>query len=466
MNRRRNDVSKTIKDYWVPIVGLFLIIILAWGIFGGSSDWVVPEVNNGSGWEVTLQSPTSDAVIIYEGDYEADIEQSAKLFQWEKVFVKTGSAKIQLDGIGTFHLDKLWELKYNIGDNFTLLSSNLWFESQAATQIQLQFGNSVQVAENSVVSISQNDVQATVYVLSGTATLYSQMWEEVTLAKAEQVTLSRKDSLDENLDLSLAKQSFDEFFKVSDWYIKNNGDFFLNTIQADPLVSGTGAVVSTLSTPLQLTSVFDESSVSSSPIKLEWSYDATLIGRVTIDNIEADIDDSTGIFTIDKFTLSGQVNDLVVKAYSRDNALITKDVYTIYYSWASSLPTAWVTSSTWANTIYDVDATQFGFTAPSSSGKFATTGSEITIRGITTAQWISKVIVDGFELKSFNGSTWRYHAFTRFDTLAEGTNRYEVQYIGENGNVVYTDYYTIVKKPAGTVLISEEKETAIISDEA
>lgn len=465
MNRRRNDLSKTIKDYLVPIVGLFLIIILAWGIFGGSSEAPAATVNSGNWWEVTLQSPSSEAVIIYEGDYKAPIEQSAKLFQWEKVFVESGSVKIELDGIGSFHLDKLWELKYNIWDNFTLFSSNLWFESQAPTQIQLQFWNSVQVADNAVVAISQNDVQATLYVLSWTATLYSQMWAEVTLAKAEQVTLSRKDSLDENFDLSLEKQEFDEFFKVSDWYIKNNGDFFLNTIESSEVVSASGAIVSTSSTPFQLTSVFDESSLSSSPIKLEWSYDSTIIRRITIDNIEADMDDSTGVFKIDKFALSSQVNDLVVKAYTQDNALISKEVYTLYYSGASA-PASATISSTSTNTIYDVDATQFGFTAPSSSGKFATTGSEITIRGITTAKWISKVMVDGFELKSFNGSTWRYHAFTRFDTLATGTNRYEVKYIWEDGNVVYTDYYTIVKKPAGTVLISEEKETATISDEA
>lgn len=97
------------------------------------------------------------------------------------------------------------------------------------------------------------------------------------------------------------------------------------------------------------------------------------------------MDDSTGVFKIDKFALSSQVNDLVVKAYTQDNALISKEVYTLYYSGASA-PASATISSTSTNTIYDVDATQFGFTAPSSSGKFATTGSEITIRGITTAK--------------------------------------------------------------------------------
>jgi hypothetical protein len=33
-----------------------------------------------------------------------------------------------------------------------------------------------------------------------------------------------------------------------------------------------------------------------------------------------------------------------------------------------------------------VDATDFGFTEPSVTGKFVATGSEITIRGVTTAE--------------------------------------------------------------------------------
>jgi hypothetical protein len=60
------------------------------------------------------------------------------------------------------------------------------------------------------------------------------------------------------------------------------------------------------------------------------------------------------------------------------------------------------------------------------------------------------VEVNGFKLASFNWSTWRYHAFERFETLEAGTNQYRVDYYGVDGNVVYTDYYTIVKKAAWT----------------
>ncbi len=434
-------------------------------MFGGSKDVVEPNTNNGIGLEVTLDSPSTEADIVYEGDYKTPISGSAKLFKWEKVLVKAGAVDISLDGIGNFKLDKLGELKYNISDDFTLFSSNLWFTSDNPTLINLQFGNSVNVGTNSTVSISQNDVQATVYLLNGTATVYTSTSKELTLSKGEQITLSRKDSIDEDADLALLKKEFWEFFKVSDWYVKNNGDFFLNQwTQAE--TSGTWAISLSGSTSATLTSIFDESTVSSSPIKLEWKYNPDTTSRITINNIDTVLDEASESFKIDQFKLGLKTNDLVVKVYNTNGSIESKQVYTVYYAWGSDVSASATPISGTINsdtTLYDVDATKFGFTAPSTSGKFATTGSEITIRGVTTASDIAKVTVDGFELKSFNGSTWRYHAFVRFDNLKPGTNQYEIKYFWKDGNLVYTDYYTIVKKAAGS--IPAEKVENIISDE-
>ena len=93
------------------------------------------------------------------------------------------------------------------------------------------------------------------------------------------------------------------------------------------------------------------------------------------------------MFRIDAFNLPARTNDLVVKTYDNDQNIVSKQVYTVYYSGGSDTnvavanaavtPVGTVNSSA---TIYDVDATKFGFTFPSSTGKFSTTGSEVTIR--------------------------------------------------------------------------------------
>jgi hypothetical protein len=82
MNRRRNNnFSQTIKDYLVPIIGLLLIVVLAWSMFGGGEKTVEPNTNNGIGLEVTLDSPSTEAMIVYEGDFKTPVETSAKLFK-------------------------------------------------------------------------------------------------------------------------------------------------------------------------------------------------------------------------------------------------------------------------------------------------------------------------------------------------------------------------------------------------
>jgi hypothetical protein len=37
-------------------------------------------------------------------------------------------------------------------------------------------------------------------------------------------------------------------------------------------------------------------------------------------------------------------------------------------------------------------------------------------------------MVNDYKLSSFNGSTWRYHASTDNNNLADGTNVYEIKY--------------------------------------
>ena len=192
-----------------------------------------------------------------------------------------------------------------------------------------------------------------------------------------------------------------------------------------------------------------------------------MTSRISINNIDAILDETTGAFKIERFNLGLQTNDLVVKTFNINGSISSKQVYTVYYAGGSDRVTLSAISATGTQSdtaSYGADATQFGFTFPSSSGKFATTGSEITIRGFTTAKGISKVLVDGFELKSFNGSTWRYHAFTRFNNLKLGNNEYQIQYFGEDGSVVYTDKYTLVKKVAGSIVPAKKVEE-VVSDE-
>jgi hypothetical protein len=76
---------------------------------------------------------------------------------------------------------------------------------------------------------------------------------------------------------------------------------------------------------------------------------------------------------------------------------------------------------------------------------------------------VARVTVNGYQLKSYNTTygTWRYYAFERFNTLADGSNVYNVKYYDKNGKLIFTNNYTIVKNAD---LI--KKSESLVSNEA
>ena len=93
---------------------------------------------------------------------------------------------------------------------------------------------------------------------------------------------------------------------------------------------------------------------------------------------------------------------------------------------------------------------------------YTTYGDFLTIYWALSAKWIANVSVNGYTLKSYNGSTWRYHASELNNNLSVGTNVYEVKYYNAEWNVVYTNHFTIIKKSNEPAAVEEET----YSDEA
>jgi len=479
MNRhqRRNNLSNTFKDYFVPIVGGVLILILLYSFFTGdsSTDTSTDTWENRIGYELIFGDINTEAFIEYENGKKEQVEGSSEIFKWEKLIVKEWDVSLSpWDGVN-IKVDRLGELKFNSDGSYSLFSSDVWISNNNPMSVNLRYGV-VKTSGKSIVSLSQNEVGSTVYVVSGTAEVSNLGWQSTLLWKWQKITIPRVDAAKDDIDLSLLKAEFDNYFIGSDWFLGNNGPILLqqwswgisNSTGTGETLSGAGLV--------SFRNLRDEMRVDSTSIDIDGSINSEDVEKISINNIDVSIDESSNGFILEWFPLNERINDLVIKIFNVNGTILEKDVYTVYTSsisegeaatTSSSTPVSVGTNSTSGGATYETDATQFAFTAPSSSGKFVTTGSEITIRGITTAKGISKVLVNGFELSSFNGSTWRYHAFTRFDTLVLGTNQYKIDYYDADNKIVYTDYYSIVKKAASAVVTpSPTASTEVISDEA
>lgn len=476
-NRRNTGISDTLKDYLVPLIGWFLLILLLWSVFSGESTPVVEDSENRVPAEILFTSPETEAFVVYPGDKKEAIINNSSLYKWESIIIKEWSLQLKPTSSTTIKLNKVAELKYVAENSYSHYSSDAWFDSSEALDISMRYA-SISTSDNTVLSLTQNEAVSTIYVLAGTAKVTNLWWSTTNLIKGQKVSVSRQDAAKWDIDLASEKSDIDSYFKSSDWFIENEGYIVLQKEDAtdiSPDDSESGSTVNIWSTGryLSFTNLSDEMNVETSSLDISWTIVSESVGTISIGSLDANIGDDKS-FSINGVTLPNKVNDLVIKIYDINQNILEKKVYTVYSSSpniGSSTPTSsssggqslGTTNPGGAN--FSVDGTDFGFTAPSVTGKFSTSGSEITIRWVTTAEWISKVTVNGFELASFNGSTWRYHAFTRFENLKDGSNQYKVDYFDENGSVVYTDYYTIVKKDGVSTPVVNPTSTGTPSEE-
>lgn len=478
--RQEKNYTKVLKDYAVPIIWVLLIFLFIYSIFSGSNtngvEWITPPVNNEQrSYLVSFNQEDTSAQVIYSWGWREDISEWTQVFFGETVVVQNGTVKLSRWENDSIHLNKIAEFKIDDATKYTLFSSDAWLQLSEASSITMRYAN-VNTDANSIISLTQNEAWSTIYVLKWSAQVENMVWVETRVVAWQRVSVPRLQASNEDFDISSERGQIDAFFKNSDWFLDNDGHLInfeqssqdwdtSNEEENENMAWDTSAQL------IRFDRLRDEMSIESSSITISGTLLSENIWALSVQNIPAEIDMAWRSFSIDTINLPAAMNDLVLKIYDKDRNILRKEVFTIYTSNPWSLWTTQTsgtsenivpsrqasTSST--NTFFDVDATKFRFTSPSTNNRFTTTASEITIRWETSAEWIRYVEVNGFRLNSFNGSTWRYHAFERFDTIREGTNQYRIDYLDSDERLVYTDYYTIIKQ-ASWVNTSSSSPTA------
>ncbi len=462
MNRRRHGISfqKKIKDYIVPIVWVILVLILIFSIFWWD-DQNNQNNNENQVWlEINLEDEFSEAVIEYAWWNRETYEWESDLYKWEKILVREGRVKISnVENWVDFNISRLWEILYVDDWLYNHSSWEVWLDTEKPVDVNMNFAK-LKVWENSHLSLSQNEVSSTVYLVSWFVEVSNLAWRNTVLTWWEKITISRTDAWDDSIDLSLLKDSLDQFFLRSDWYILNNWSSYLNSGEewetwswetSSWELSWTWEYAPTLTTNgwnryLSFNNLIDESNVSSSSIDIRWSYNEDIVTDFTVNWVSADLNSQEWTFELTWINTSDRVNDLVFKVYDDSNSIVSKFVYTVYYSDGQSSSNTNSDGWTWGFDVktFDADWGDFTFTSPTITNTYNTTDSFVTIRWQVFDERVDRVTVNGYELSSFNWSTWRYHADVNYNNLANGTNIYEIKYFSWD-NLVFTNYYTIIK---------------------
>ncbi len=457
-------ILKTFKDYLVPIIIVFIILIfLLKYIFGGDNTNITNIPDNNASLNVTLSSAQTEAYVEYNGWNRTKIDGEVTLYKSEKLKVASESVKISDDSIN-LHLNRLWELKYNEDGSYTLYSSDLWWEVKKEINIEMKYAT-VKVNNGWVFSLSQNEVASTVYVLSGTLEVKNSAGNSTILQKGEKLVIMRNNSNDKNADLSLLKESIDDYIKNEDWFLKNNGNFFLS--QPEPWLSNTGTTTSTgnVATPsggsqyyITFNTIFDEAEVSSDKTDISWNIVDDRVITVNINGKNADIDAQNKTFILKEANTSARVNDIVYKLYDTNSTLLYKWILTLHNSkW-----TSWGNnSSQWGGLAqvqnYPIATSPLYQIITPKQNPYTTTENVVRIEGTIPARTVSKIVINDFQLQKFvaNSTYWQYFANSEFGNLKPWVNIYKIQFYGTGDSIVYETNFTIIKEEVKNETVSE-----------
>ncbi|MGE4444109.1 MAG: hypothetical protein AB7E37_03910 [Candidatus Altimarinota bacterium] len=462
MNRRSGNnkkILKTFKDYLVPIFFVVVIFIFILNyIFGGDSTPVETTGDNSS-LSLTLSSPQTEAYVEYTGGNKSKIEGDVLLYKSEKLQVASESVKLSEEGV-TFHLNRLGELRFNEDKTFTLYSSDLWGDTKKDINIEMRYAK-VKAISGSVFSLSQNEVASTIYVVSGTIEVQNLAGASTVLKKGEKLVIMRNNANDKNADLALLKEVIDEYIKNEDWFLKNNGNFYLSQTEESNTQTGTTQTGSTqVSTGggqqsyITFNNLFDDAEVSADKTDIIGTIVDDRVAIININGKSADVDTANKTFSIKEVSTSARVNDLVYKIYDSSSTLLYKGVMTLHNSKGSgNTTTSGGTPSGLAQVQnYPIASSPLYQILTPKQNPYTTTENVVRIEGNVPARTVKKIVINDFQLQKFtaNSTYWQYFANSEFGNLKPGVNIYKIQFYGEADTVVYETNFTIIKEEEQT----------------
>lgn len=451
MARRRNAVTKNIKDYIVPIIGVLIVLMILISLFSGGEENVEVQKENQVGITLNLDSPSTQATIEYSNGDEIEAADQWALMKGESINVSNGSLVLDIPEVGDARVSRLGIVDYNADGSFTHSSWNFWVNTTAPLNVKMKFAR-VKMGENSHVSMSQNEMASTVYVISGFVEVENLVGKNALILPGEKVSITTINASNQDLDVKAQKEQIDDVFKNDEWYILNRWDYYANLGNQEETEdnqsdneSNVPQTSNNSSRILVFDTIRDEANIDASSISVTGNYVDENVVKITANGQEATLNTQNKSFSFEKISTAKYQNDIVFRAYDDAEDVLEKKLITLYYlAGESTGESGWYNLQNYEN----VDASQYSFTAPSANTTYTTNVGEVTIQGTVTNPEIAKVLVNGYQLNSYSQEygTWKYHAFNRFNTLSKWTNVYDVEYLDANDNVVYTNRYNIVWK--------------------
>ena len=455
---RGSNTGKDIPWQWIAIVGGIIGLLFLVRIFGGSS------TEASEAYLTVTPGEQSSVYISMTSASKNRITSDQKLYATDKsVSVELWNAIAKNDEM-LIDLDKWSELGYSSssasGNVVSLSKWRAWIQD-ITKSLQVELKNYTVLASiGSIILVEQNWPYSYTYVLAGSVEIDTPIGKK-TIPTWSMVSLLNSDFTNPNTDIS-------EWIRPIEWSIieyplftRNNWADLL-TISGIPTLSGSldnntensawELIPQSWERYIEVTDPKPGILSKSNTITVMGKLLSTEVKRVTINNVDATVSPVNETFVLQDITITGEIFDIVYKAYDSNNSLLESNVLTVFGpKWVSAQATSPLVPET-----FPVSAKDFKITYPAGN-PYSTTETFIKVQWVLPKNTVDYIVVNDYRLQKYipKSGTWYYFANMATGTMKEWLNLYTIKFYRADGTLLYTQPFTIIKESKNATVSGE-----------
>ncbi|MBC7498877.1 hypothetical protein H7170_04510 [Candidatus Gracilibacteria bacterium] len=454
---RSRGTTTSIPWLWVGILGGIILVIIIAISFGGNKSidtdrahLIISPQTSASRVFIAMTESSKNRITgtggqpLYVGDRSISVEAGGATATNSNMYVD---------------LDERTEMIYvahtNTGDTLKLTKGRVWIKQVGnTTTTETKNISVITDAGNTAIVEQNNQIYSSVYAIVGDIRIHTSVGEYV-LKTGNRIMISASDLANPALQLSSLVGGIDEGISTNALFIRNDGEKLLRELLGVSSATGaTGTNTGSTIIPSQNISIIeplDGSIATKSTIMVRGSIGSKDIVRVTLNDIDTVVSPVNSTFTFSGFTLIGEINNIVYKAYDSTGKQVEKGVLTVYGSKQAMQNVTRLIPNT-----SPISSKEFQIVSPASN-PYVMTDRSIKVQGTVPKDTVTYIMVNDYKLQKYipNSTSWYYFANMDSGTMQNGINLYTIKFYGIGNNLLYTQLFTIIKESKNATLSGE-----------
>lgn len=451
--------KKNIPWQWISIIGGIIVLLFIVRIFWSpstvsSENYLTVTPGEQSSVYISMTSSSKNRITWEEKLYATDKSVSVEL--WNAT-AKNSDMMIDID-----KWSELWYTSSTTSGNIISLSKWRAWIQDITKPLQIELKNYTVLAPMwSIFIVEQNGPYSYTYALAGSVDIDTPIGKK-TINAGSMVSLLKSDFTNPDTNLDEWIRPIEGSILEYPLFTRNDGMSLLSQSGINTLSGSTDTTDISNSTGSILTQWGQRflEVTDPKPGILSKSTTITVMGnllskevkRVTINNVDAIVSPVNETFVLQDIDITGEIFDIVYKAYDSNNSLLESSVLSIFGpKWVATQNSSPLIPET-----FPVSAKDFKITYPVGN-PYSTTEWFIKVQGVLPKNTVDYIVVNDYRLQKYipKSGTWYYFANMDTGTMKEWLNLYTIKFYRADGTLLYTQPFTIIKESKNATVSGE-----------